>query len=239
MKKNIIYIYIINININKMTNKRPREEETIPQNKLTYLPIELIKELILPKVPQLRFVSKIFFDATKGWSLLPGAEYPLLTNKYMKCVTHIQNSFSGQVMIPCPEEYFNNRTRSYQMHNGKDPRHMSKVTCFHCLETKPQNTFFKKVKAIPGNYYSVISCCSEKCNNTLNKNIHFTDVPKLKNKEIKIPSLGESYEDVKFHLASVIPQSDGKILSYYLQGTRVNSEEICVWASIDKIKISE
>lgn len=224
-----------------MTNKRPREEETIPQNKLTDLPIELLKKLILPKVPQLRFASKIFFDETKGWNLLPGAEYPSLTNKDNKCVTHIQNSFSGQVMIQHPEEYFNNRTRSYQMHHGKDLRHMSKITCFHCLETKPlpQNTFLKRVKPIIGNYSSVISCCSEKCNHALNTMIQLTDVPKLKSKKIKIPSLGEFYKDVKFHLASVIPQYDGKILSYYLQGTLVNYDEISVWASIDQIKISE
>ncbi len=204
---------------------------------LTDLPTDLLN-LIIKEVPQLRFASNKLYDKTKGWKLPPGAEYPSLTNKHMMCMIHTQKSFSGQVMIDYPEKYFHER--NYQIHNGRDPydlRCMREVTCFHCLKNKPLPPipFYENVKPLPGNYSSVISCCSKKCNDALNTMIQLTDVKLLKNKKIKIPSLGEDYEDVEFYIASFIPQSDGKKLSYYLQGSLVDYEEISVWASIDDL----
>ena len=221
------------------SHKRPLEEESHTKKiKLTDLPTDLLEELIMLQAPQLRFASKIFYNKTKGWKLPPGAEYPSLTNKDMMCITHTQNLFSGQVMLPCPKKYFYDRR--YQIHNGRDPykiRYMSKVICFHCQEEKtlPSRPFYKRVKPLSGNYSSVISCCSKECNEALNTMISLTDVKQLKNKKIKIPSLGENYKDVEFYLASVIPQSDGEKLSYYFQGSLVNYQEISVWASFDQI----
>ena len=212
------------------------EEET-KQIKLTDLSIDVLR-LIMLKTPQLRFVSKKLYDETKGWKLPPGAEYPSLKNKDMMCITHTQKSFSGQVMLPFPKKYFHDR--SYQIHNGKDPydiRHMNEGMCFHCLKIKPlpPRQFYKRVKPLPGNYSSVISCCSKECNDALNTMIQLTDIKQLKNKKIKIPSLGDFYKDVEFYLASVIPQSDGEKLSYYFQGSLVNYQEISVWAAFDQI----
>lgn len=151
--------------------------------------------------------------------------------------SNTQNLFSGQVMLS-PEKYFYDRR--YQIHNGRDPydiRCMSKVICFHCLEEKPLSSipFYERVKPRPGNCSSVISCCSKECNEALNTIISLTDVKLLKNKKIKIPSLGENFKDVEFNLESIIPQSDGNILSYYFQGSLVNYQEISVWASFDQI----
>lgn len=220
-----------------LLHKRPREEESnTKQIKLTDLPIDVLR-LIMLETPQLRFASSKFYNETKQWKIPPGTEYPSLTNKDMMCITHTQNSFSGQVMLS-PEKYFYDRRK--QIHNGRDPydiRCMSKVMCFHCLEKKPLSSrpFYKRVKPRPSNYSSVISCCSKECNEALNTMISLTDVKLLKNRKIKIPSLGEFYKDVEFNLASVIPQSDGKILSYYFQGSLVNYQEISVWASFDQI----
>ena len=225
-----------------LSKKRPREEtnthqeEETKQIKLTNLPIDILK-LIMFKTPQLRFASTSLYNETKGWKLPPGTKYPSLINKNMMCITHTQNSFSGQVMLS-PEQYFNDR--SYQIHNGRDPydiRRMSKVMCFHCLEEKPlpPRPFYKRVKPLRGNYSSVISCCSKECYDKLNTMISLTAVKQLKNRKIKIQSLGENYKDVEFYLASVIPQSDGEKLSYYFQGSLVNYREISVWATFDQI----
>jgi hypothetical protein len=216
-----------------MSNKRPRYNEL----KLTDLPQDVLNN-IMRQVPQLRFACSEFYDKSKGWKLPAGAQYPSLTNENMMCVIHTQNSFSGKIMIEYPKKYF--YERSYQIHNGRDPydlRHMKDVSCFHCFQKKPfpQKPFLKRVKPLPGNYSSVISCCSKKCSDSLNTMILLTDVKLLKNKKIKIPSLGEFYKDVEFNLASVIPQSDGENLSYYFQGSLVNYEEISVWASFDQI----
>ena len=223
-------------NYEEESNTHNCEEET-KQIKLTDLPTDLLR-LFMFKTPQLRFVSSELFKKSKGWKLPAGAQYPSLTNKDMMCITHIQNFFSGQVMLPCPEKYFYDRR--YQIHNGKDPyniKHMEIVMCFHCLENKPfsKKPFLKRVKPLSGNYVTVISCCSKKCNDALNTIIQLTDVKKLKNRKIKIPSLGEFYRDVEFNLASVIPQSDGKILSYYFQGALVNYQKISVWTSFYQI----
>ena len=211
--------------------------EKTKQIKLTDLHIDVFK-LIMFKAPQLRFASTSLYNETKGWKLPVGAQYPSLTNKNMMCITHTQGSFSGQVMIEYPEQYFNDR--SYQIHNGRDPydiRRMSKVMCFHCLEEKPlpPRPFYKRVKPLRGNYSSVISCCSKECYDKLNTMISLTAVKQLKNRKIKIQSLGENYKDVEFYLASVIPQSDGEKLSYYFQGSLVNYREISVWATFDQI----
>ena len=216
-----------------MSNKRPRYNEL----KLTDLPQDVLNN-IMRQVPQLRFACSEFYDKSKGWKLPAGAQYPSLTNENMMCVIHTQNSFSGEIMIEYPKKYF--YERSYQIHNGRDPydlRHMKEVSCFHCLQKKPfpQKPFLKRVKPLPGNYSSVISCCSKKCSDSLNTMILLTDVKLLKNKKIKIPSLGEFYKDVEFNLAAVIPQSDGENLSYYFQGSLVNYEEISGWASFDQI----
>jgi hypothetical protein len=217
------------------SNKCPRHEES----KIKLLDLhEDILRLIMFQVPQLRFVCKKLYDETKGWELPPGAEYPSLRNNDMMCITHTQNLFSGKVMLPFPKKYFHDR--NYQIHNGKDPydiRHIIEVMCFNCLEKKPLSSrpFYKRVKPLPGNYSSVISCCSKECYDALNTMIQLTDVKLLKNKKIKIPFLGEFYKDVEFYLASVIPQSDGEKLSYYLQGSLVNYAEIGVWASIDDL----
>ena len=217
-----------------MPNKRSRNDDEL---KLTDLPQDVLNN-IMEQVPQIRFACSEFYNKTKGWKLPAGAQYPLLTNENMMCIIHTQNSFSGEVMIESPEEYF--YKRNYQIHNGRDPydlRRMKEVQCFHCLEKKPfpQKPFLKRVKPLPGNYSSVISCCSKKCNDSLNTMISLTDVRELKNKKIKIPSLGETFEHVEFNLSSVIPQSDGEILSYYFQGSLVNYDEISVWASFDQI----
>jgi hypothetical protein len=203
-----------------LSKKRSRKETNTHQEEET-------KQIILTDLP---------IDVLK---LPTGAEYPLSTNKDIMPINHTQKSFSEQVISPSLEKYFYDRRR--QIHNGEDPydiRHMKKLRCFHCLEMKtlPSRSFYKKVKHIPGNCTSVISCCSEKCNDVLNTMISLTDVEKLKNKKIKIPSLGELYKDVEFYLASVIPQSDGEKLSYYFQGSLVNYQEISVWASFDQIE---
>ena len=215
-----------------MSNKRTRNEL-----KLTDLPQDILNN-IMRQAPQLRFTCSEFYNKSKGWKLPVGAQYPSLINKNMMCITHTQGSFSGEIMINNHLKYFHER--SYQIHNGRDPydlRHMKEVTCFHCLDKKPfpQKPFLKRVKPLPGNYSSVISCCSKKCNDALNTMISLTDVKLLKNKKIKISSLGETFEHVEFNLASVIPQSDGENLSYYFQGSLVNYEEISVWASFDQI----
>lgn len=218
-----------------MSNKRHRESSI----KLTDLPQDILN-IIMTEVPQLRFASSQFYNKSKGWKLPPGAQYPSLTNKDMIDLIFIKNGFSGKVMIPSPEKYFHER--NYQIHNGSDPydlRRMKQVMCFHCLQKKPypQNPFLKRVKPLPGNYSTVISCCSKKCNDALNTMIRLTDIKELKNKKIKFLGLEESFENVEFNLASVIPQSDGKKLSYYFQGTLVNYEEISIWASFDQMDI--
>ena len=171
-----------------------------------------------------------------------GAEYPLSTNKDTMSINHTQKSFSEQVISPSLEKYFYDRRR--QIHNGEDPydiRYRKKLRCFNCLEIKtvPSRPFYKIVKPIPGNYSSVISCCSKECNEALNTMISLTDVKLLQNKKMKIPSLEEIFKDVEFNLESIIPQSDGKNLSYYFQGSLVNYQEISVWASFNEIKFLE
>jgi hypothetical protein len=217
------------------SKKRPCEESK--QIELTDLPIDVF-ELIMFEAPQLRFASPSLYNKTKGWKLPIGAQYPSLINENLMCITHTQGSFSGKIMIEYPEQYFHDR--SYPIHNGQDPydiRRMSKVMCFNCLEKKPlpSRPYYKRVKPCPGNYSSVISCCSKECYDKLNTMISLTAVKQLKNRKIKIPSLGENYKDVEFYLASVIPQSDGEKLSYYFQGSLVNYQEISVWASFDQI----